>query len=518
MTLEASTTSVRHGWLYVIGAALVVRGLLCATPVCISRDGVHFVSFAKQLADDPVRWMKITTKQPGFSYLLAGTHRLLGGVFGGDTPDSWQRCGQLLALLGGVASCAGIYFLTLRLFDRPTALVAGLLASFWPRGGHLSADVLSDMPHLALYLPALLLAVGAARGPSRGRFALCGLIAGAAYLVRQEAIGLVPAVAIWLVWGARGRSRTQKWAPLFLFLLCFTAVVAPYCWTTGRLLGNKGPQDLIEKLFSAGPAGSGVLLASAVPVWLIPGRMIEEWCRSGRYVFSTLFLLALVLKTVPRAEPRARQLVLAAAVMQLVLVPLRVGVFGQISSRYMIIPAALCLPWAAAAFVSILRSIAGRITDPTPPRRAAVWLSGWIIALTPLVYYVSIPVNAGMQRLREAGAWLGEQAGPDELILAHERLEQLIFYTDRTWPREQKWRRSKETDSIGELRKIIRRHRPAWFVDVEASRRASIDEAGHFAALAGGAIPDLAVAKTLGTEGRRVYIFRVRPRGDGADR
>ena len=48
----------------VILLALGVRSLLCAQPACIGRDGVHFVSFAKQLADDPITWMRITTKQP----------------------------------------------------------------------------------------------------------------------------------------------------------------------------------------------------------------------------------------------------------------------------------------------------------------------------------------------------------------------------------------------------------------------------------------------------------------------
>ncbi len=63
-------TPVSYVWrscLAVVLLALVVRAGLCANLACISRDGVHFVIFAKQLADDPVKWMQITTKQPGFS-------------------------------------------------------------------------------------------------------------------------------------------------------------------------------------------------------------------------------------------------------------------------------------------------------------------------------------------------------------------------------------------------------------------------------------------------------------------
>ena len=64
--------------LAVMFLALLVRLFIASQLDCISRDGVQYVTYAKQLADEPVKTMQSTTKQPGFSYLLLGTHRVIG--------------------------------------------------------------------------------------------------------------------------------------------------------------------------------------------------------------------------------------------------------------------------------------------------------------------------------------------------------------------------------------------------------------------------------------------------------
>lgn len=512
---------VKPSWPALLGVILLsvgVRGFLIADQTCLSRDGVHFVKFAKQLSDDPIRWMTDTTKQPGYSYLLLGAHRLLGPTLGGDTPESWQRCGQLLAMLGGVVVCVAIYLLTRRLFGQSAAVVAGVFAGFWPQGGHLSADVLSDMPHLALYLVALLLACGAMRNPRLWKPGLCGCLMGLAYLFRQEALGLVGATVVCWLWPGVRRPWRVKLTSVVILLICFTAVVAPYSIATGKLMPNKGPGDLIEQLSSVAPAPveSAATLAHFVPPWLLPGRMAEVWCRSGRYVFSTLFLVGLFLRRrdgrrlMPMAEPCGRRLVILAVLAQLALVLLRAGVFGELSSRYMVIPAALVIPWAAAAFVAILKMLASRIMDPTASRKTAVWVSGYIVALVPLVYYVSIPVNDGTQRYRAAGLWLREHAGAEESILAHDRLGQIMFYAGRTYP-PTAWLACQDSASVAELHEIIDRDRPTWFVDAETSHRDMGDEAQHFKALLGGEIPGLSLAHTEGPTESRVRVFRVSP-------
>ncbi len=656
-------TDTRRVLLAIVLLALLVRIPLCVQAACISRDGAHFVGYAKKLESDPAKWMRIETKQPGYAYLLLGGHRLLAPWIGGDAPEAWQRSGELLALIGGVASCACVYLLTRRLFDPSIAAVAGILACLWPQGAHLSADTLSDMPHLGLYLAALVVACDALSGGRAWRFALCGLLVGMAYLLRQEAIGLLAAVGLCILWSRTLQPRRRRILALAALLIPFALAVAPYSIARGQIMPNKGPQDLLDSSFasarspqdvvSSGPTrqfdvclcasrselfspagtefcrlgwfvawaqapqrgtrgtgdgigrpalkGRGMVpdalrdrsprdvfrrpfgaerwraranprvplrstrgytplrhsgqgdgsvavvepqrpapapaflarsiwhahrdatsalphsafcilqsqFASAVPPWRAPLTMLEHWAKSGRYVFSTLFLIALLLKTVPRAELTAKRLLFAVVLIHVVLVQARLMRYGETSSRYMVIPAALCLPWAAAALATMLRGIVTRLHRPTPARIASVWVVGWLATLAVPAYYLARPVNYADAAYRTAGLWLRERADPDDRILAHERLDQLMFYSGRGWPDDDKWLRLKETDGLDAIRRALRRINPAWFVDATGSRRATIDEASHFQALRGGAIPELVLRNSVGPSSRTVQVFTV---------
>jgi len=545
--------------LAVLLLAGLVRGILCAQPACISRDGVNIVSLARKLADDPVKWMSIETRQPGFSWILLQTHRLFGHRWGGGLPEAWQFSGRLLALLGGAAACVGVYLITLQLYDRRIAAVAGMLACFWPQAARLSADVLSDMPHLAMYLAAFICALAAMKRPSLWLPAACGLVAGLAYLVRQEAIGLVAATALCLLWFGPYKTRGRKALSVLILACCFSAVIAPYVMTTGRILGNKGPEDVFKLLtqrprtergphYSKNertPAFGAVIRAAtvrersalaeraltgargtlpygrgsdqrqrysagALSWYQAPGRMVESWAKSGRYVIAALFLAALFLKTVPSAESRGRRLAAFCVSTQVALVLIRVVVFEGTSSRYMIIPVALCIPWAAAAFVTLTTTMARRTRHPTASRTVATWASAALLALMPLVYYITLPLDRGQRQYRTAGVWLREHAEPDDGVMGHPRLDRLMFYADRTYPTTT-WLKCDEDDSPDRLRRIIGRKNPAWFVDAEGSRRKKRDTRAYFAALLDGAIPRLEHAQTMGPQGRQAHIFRVVP-------
>lgn len=536
----------------------LVRSILCAQPACISRDGVNIISLAKKLGDAPVKWMAIETRQPGFSWMLLQTHRLFGHRWGGDLPEAWQFSGRLLALLGGVAACAAVYLIALRLYDRRIAAVAGMLACFWPQAARLSAGALSDMPHLALYLAAFLSALAALKRPTLWQPALCGLVAGLAYLVRQEAIGLVAATAMCLLWFGPHRTRARNGLSVAILAGCFAGVIVPYAMATGRLLGNKGPEDILERLNSAptvrgdGSARAPTLccakdrapappvthsqfsslktqftplcirarrddpdpprhhVAGAVSWHEAPGRMVESWAKSGRYVMAALFLAALFLKTVPKAESRGRRLAAVCAMTQAALVLLRVVVFDGTSSRYMTIPAALCIPWAAAAFVTLTVTLARRTTRPTASRTVAAWVSAAIVALAPLAYCVALPLDRGQRQYRTAGQWLRRNAAPDDLVMAHGRLDRVMFYADRTYPTAT-WLKCDESDSTDRIRWLIDRKNPAWFVDAEGSRRSKEDQGAYFAALLDGSIPRLEPVQAFGPTGQRTHLFRVAP-------
>lgn len=494
-------------WILLAALAIHVNG--AANLACLSRDGVQFVTYAKRLAVEPLAVMRDTTKQPGYPALMLAVNRVTINSFYKDHPIIWQACGQFVALCGGVATCLLIYRLGRRLFgDTRIALVAGLMACAWPQGAMLSADVLSDMPHLALYLAALVVGLSAMDRMSLPRFAACGAVAGLAYLVRQEALGLVAAMAICALWP----GATERWARRIAGVACmvgaFAVIAAPHSLATGRVMPNKSIDELIfgteaavvrsstgdthetgRPEMDATTSARAVTLrqssvfAHQVAWYMAPARMAEEWCKSGRYVLSTLVLIALILKTAPRPESRGARLVVVAIALQLVAVQLRVKSYGEISSRYLLIPAALTIPWAATGLSALITMIAAALARGAGDTGAdaammarrrirSLWLSASLVVFVPLVYYATMQINADKAPYKLAGWWLRSNTKRADRVHAHDRLEQVMFYAGRTWP-ETTWIYGDDgrTDpTLARLKEIVRETSPDYVVDARRSR------------------------------------------------
>jgi len=521
LTPHLTASTWRHVAAIVLLAALV-RVHAASRLECVSRDGVHFVEFAKQLAADPVAAMKGTSKQPGYSYLLLGAMRLLGGDSTSNDPTLWLRAGQMVSVIGGVAACVLIYFLTRRLFEPMLAGIAGLFSALWPQGAELSGDVLSDMPHLALYLAALLAGLRALEHTDcmrrmTGWAAACGALAGAAYWLRQEALGAAIAVGAVLVLGStRGRRGRAVFAALTV-VTAFGIVASPPSLITGNIMPNKNLGDLLfgESAVSASPNGSlgAFILAEWLPWYKAPARMADAWGASGQYILSTLVVIGLFLRSAPRARTTGAALVGMAIGLQLAAVLLRVKAYGEISSRYMVIPAALTIPWAAAGFATLVSLIAAR----RPPRRASTIVTiAIVIALAPLAWFCSRPINADKACLREAGQWLAQNAGSDDVIMAHDRLEQLMFYAG-SFEGSPRWLAVGASGSpdapltppalLKELRATLAARRPRWVIDATHTRRWSdADDAAFFLELRVGAMP-LREVKRFSTDKHDVFVF-----------
>ena len=539
---KSPTILIVPPWLIILIAALTVRVYAAANLGCLSRDGVQFVTYAKRLAVEPVDVLRDTTKQPGYSALMLAVNRITINPFYQDHPIIWQACGQFVAVAGGIACCLLIYLLARRLFgDGRIALIAGLMAAAWPQGVLLSGDVLSDMPHLALYLGALLIGIRAIDHGALWRFAVCGAVAGLGYLIRQEALGLVAAIAVCAFIPLHQPQLAKRLFGVVLMIASFAFVVAPYPIATGRLMPNKSLDELLfgrdEPTASrASPefdpdatrafprvvqARGAQFLAPAhvIPWYEAPARMAEEWCKSGRYVLSTLVLIALFLKSVPRAESRAARLVILAIILQLLAVQLRVKSYGEISSRYLVIPAALTTPWAAAALATLVPLIAGRLARAANDdslhlarqRLRSLWLSASLLVFVPLVFYATKPINADKAPYKLAGWWLRSNTQRTDRIFAHDRLEQLMFYAGRIWP-ETTWVHGddgRSEPSMDRLTAIVNEAKPDYFVEARRSRdgdRAPQD--AFFDRLTSEALPSFKVIWETGPAEHEVHILR----------
>lgn len=464
----------KTGWLILllIVAAAAVRIYGSVRLPCISRDGAFFVRFAAQLEEDAVAAMRAQTKQPGYSAMLLAVHRLGGARLSDDPALAWERCGLLLSIIGGVVGVWLVYRVTKALFDEKIGLLAALMAVFWPQHVELSGDVLSDAPHLAVYLGSLLAGLAALRGRRSAWLILCGVLGGLAYLLRQEGMGAVVAVGLCLLWAGPGTRRARLRQAVIL-AAAFLIVVAPYSLAVGRVMPNKTIWDLFtgwHESVAWAATEKPSYLAGPVYWWNGPLRMLAAWAKSGRYVVATLALVSFGWRQAPASDGAVRRLVAAAAILQLVAAQLRGLSFGEMSDRYLLIPTALTFPWAASGLGALVAEIdeRRRRRRPEAPRRPLPALA-LLIVLAPMATYSLRPAPTGLDWPRKAGAWLATHRQNGDVLLAHPQLAALSFYSGApsAWP-------FPGTDPKPSAQRWLQS--VAWFADEPHLRRLSDEE------------------------------------------
>jgi hypothetical protein len=156
---------------WVVLAILILAGLwraiMAALLPAISRDGVTFCWYARDLGEQGVAYLRTPAAQqhPLFPALILAVQRPAGWLGAPDTPLTWQRSGQVVCWVAGMAVIGLTGAIAVRLVrrlglpldERLAALLAMLMASVLDLNTWLSSDVMSEQVHLALYLAAVLL-------------------------------------------------------------------------------------------------------------------------------------------------------------------------------------------------------------------------------------------------------------------------------------------------------------------------------------------------------------------------
>ncbi len=470
------------GWLVlIVVVAAGLRVVQASRLECISRDGAFFVRFARELAIDPRLYMREESKQPGYSFALLWTQRSVGRLLSGDAVLAWERSGQLVALVSGMAVVPLMYLLGRRVFDARIGLIAAGLAAVWSQAVDLSADVLSDMPHLALYLLAVLAMLALMKSGRLAWAVLAGVCAGAAYLFRLEALGLPIASTAVLYW-MPGEARRQRGVASILLLVSFGATVAPYVAVTGTLTHKKSIPQLLESPAEAGAMGRELEIA---------GEAVKSFLECGRYVLPVL-VMAGVLLGGGAARREARDYVILLAMLHLAAVYLRGRSFGEISTRYMIVPVALALPWAAVG----VRELWGRFR-----RIPVVSVMGSGLVLVVLVAPLCHAPQRGKLPMRLAGSWLRGHSPADTKMLIAPKLSPVAFYADcrDEWP-------AASTEPTSTRLAAIDAASPAWFVD-QPGRSAGDDENGRLLTACRARVSGTAPSFEDGKDRDRVAVF-----------
>lgn len=222
----------------IVLCGFAIRLYLSLTSYCISGDGAAYIGMARQFAAGNWREPLGAVFSPLYPMLIAGMRRVV--------PD-WEMAGNLVSALAGTAAIVSIYLLTREVFRRrDVALGAAALTAIHPDLAAYSASVRTEAGYIFLTTTAVWLLLKAVREARAPLATLAGFVAGAAYLYRTEAIGLIflgAAYPLLATLGWRSGSRRKSVALSLGFLLAATLPAAPYVlflhaatgqWTVGR--------------------------------------------------------------------------------------------------------------------------------------------------------------------------------------------------------------------------------------------------------------------------------------------
>jgi hypothetical protein len=424
------------------------RIALAAQVPVMSRDGVVFCRYAESLGRQGAAWLRHPDAQqhPLFPALLLGGQRIALALGTPPGPQTWQAAGQVVCctaglcvvVLVGALAARLVVLLELPVDDRSARLWAMALAALLDLNLGLSADVMSDQVHLALYLGAVRLAL-----PSWSvwRLALAGLASGLAFLTRQE--GFLPAVAavIALVLAAKSLGWRRATVAAAAVLVAFLAVAGPYWSIVGRFSTKKDPVKWFEedstradqampiRARDDGDARRGVALAKLETIdvsWYgASWRVLYGLLRAGRVVVPLLALLPLIDLRQRWLDPRL-VLVLACIGGHTAMVTLLLDRYGYLATRHLLVVVALLMP-LAAMFVARLAEIA------VVRRSWVLGVATAAVALGPLLAYAFRVPNGHERYLRDAARWLAENAATGEVVVSGSSGRRIAFYAGVDW-------------------------------------------------------------------------------------
>lgn len=207
--------------IFVVALALRLLYLyqLAATPLgqVLLGDGVAYDAWARRIAAGDWWGSEVFYQAPLYPYVLAV-------VYAVATPD--PLAARLFQALVGAATCALAAAAGRRWFDARSGLAAGVLLVFYPPAIFFDGEIQKGTLTLLLATALVWLLARRAEPPRPGWCLAVGALTGLFALDRENALLLVPVLALWLAATARG-GWAGRAAPAALLAAGAFAVLLP---------------------------------------------------------------------------------------------------------------------------------------------------------------------------------------------------------------------------------------------------------------------------------------------------
>ncbi|MCK4774417.1 MAG: glycosyltransferase family 39 protein, partial [Candidatus Krumholzibacteria bacterium] len=204
-------------------------------------------------------------RAPLYPYCLAGLYRVLGRDY---------YAARLVQALIGAATVVLLFLVTIRMFGRRAAILAGLLyIGYWPMT-YFSGELLIPVVAIALDLTMILLLLVASGKRSMLLWALAGAFLGMSGIARPNVLLAAPFLGIWIWRSVRPATYgPSPWRSILAFYLASLAVVAPVTFRNAIVGGDFVPiasQGGVNFYIGNNPEADGVTA-------IAPGTRGDWW-------------------------------------------------------------------------------------------------------------------------------------------------------------------------------------------------------------------------------------------------
>jgi hypothetical protein len=344
---------------------------------------------------------------------------------------------QLANALATVLLVVPMYLIGRMLFGRNTGFAAALLFQVLPVPARITSDGLTEGVYLLVTGVAVVLGVRAVRQPRISGFLLCGLAAGASYLVRPEGLLVAAAPAAVVLWFGLTRHwpRDIALGRLTALVVGVALVAGPYIILIGKLSNKPTHGALIEG--TPGPIFKGGFDSKLVTVgrplvaaWWDPARdagtqrdlwatkaVLKELSQSGNYVVWPLAAFAaLALRRRFATEPGLWVLALLVAGNAALLLYMAARV-GYVSERHTMLLTTIGCQFAAAG-LPLLAAAVGQLLPRIDRLGVRVTAAGLLVALVASALPFALKsMHPHRQGHKHAGLWLSSRLTADDAIV-----------------------------------------------------------------------------------------------------
>ncbi|NIM98592.1 MAG: hypothetical protein GTO24_11085 [candidate division Zixibacteria bacterium] len=452
------------------GLSLGVRLYMVFHTYVITNDGTLYIKLAKLISKGAVT--------EALSLWLPNLYPLALAFFQRVFFD-WELSGQMVSTVFGSLAIIPFYFLVRSLFSRDVALVASILFAFHPYAVRFSAEVIRGPTFWFLLMMTLWVGWEAIGRKRLWLFVVSGIFGSLSFLVRPEGIFVLPLLAAWTILAdVRTLRATYKKNVRFalVLLLVVPVVLSPAILylkqKTGRWNWARAEQipgitlsdltmkeikrnfDKVEvKSWDNGPQVQ--IESSRLKIFLSLAReqrlsiIVIETLNKFLKAMHPLLVIPLIFGAFRRKRVEYRmkeEVFLFSILVAFLLMLIRYGtVFIYISTRHVMVPVILCLPWAGVGVIEVEQVIRNAFQAAKFKGESLFGLKYLRWALVVAIVVALLPKTLASQRIdkipiREAGIWIKENGPENPVVMGQDGLARVGFYAEGTFigiPRNQ---------------------------------------------------------------------------------